>query len=139
MIHISNVLGNVFTFIRGDGRQFTIAVDMLATAAYGVVPPIPVNISREQGEVFAVENAVEPHRLARIGLRELAEPIMLLDMEDGTHTLVDGSHRYVVAARMGLKVLPGWIIAKQDWMPYRVSGMPKLRRDHLQTMYSGID
>jgi len=139
MIPIDKVLGNVFTFAPAGGGEYTIAVDMLTTWALGRVDVIGINIDPDQAEIFARENSVEPHRLARIGWRELNEPILLIEMGDGTHTLVDGSHRYVVAGRLGLKALPGRLIARPFWQAFRVSGMPTLGRKILQTMYSGID
>lgn len=92
-------------------------------------------------KAFVDFRGIEPHRLGRLDAAELLrwEPIIYCHMPDNTHLLVDGHHRYVVAAMEGLTEIKARILEPNEWEPFLVSGLPTFGYEHLTTSYSGIE
>lgn len=88
--------------------------------------------------MFIKDRGIETHRLERLSVDHLADPIIYLDMGDGTHLLVDGHHRYVYAAAAGRDELPAYIITKDQAEPFLVTGLRDDTEDDLRNSYSGF-
>jgi hypothetical protein len=81
---------------------------------------------------WAMENrGVEQHRLERITPTELVSPLCYCEFPTPaslgggiSHLLVDGNHRYVKAAMMGVKLLPARVAPETLWRKFQVEGIP---------------
>lgn len=89
--------------------------------------------------VFLKDRGIEPHRLSRVMKHGLDIPLIYLTMDDDTHLLCDGHHRYVVAAMTSRHVLKAYILTKDQWEPFVIAGIPKQGVDKLRGGYSGIE
>jgi len=82
-----------------------------------------------------VNRGIEEHRLKRITRRIIkTNPVIFAyDPLDDTHLLIDGSHRYVKAAMLGMDHIIGYIVEPDLWQQYVVRFPEKLddisRRD----------
>ena len=95
----------------------------------------------EQHATFCVqERGVEEHRLARLFEHpdRLKKPIVFVEMEDGTHLLVDGTHRYVAYFALKAPTIPSYIVPFQFAKPFIVDGMPAVDEQRLKNSWSGL-
>jgi hypothetical protein len=50
----------------------------------------------------------------------MAKPILVIDCEDGTHLIIDGSHRAYARWRLGHDTVPGRIVTLSEVRPFMV-------------------
>lgn len=88
---------------------------------------------------WAMENrGVEQKRLDRLTPAIFAQPLTYCEWENGSHLLVDGNHRYVKAAMLGVKELPARVVLPPLWRKYVVSGIPMKWSEAFLTAPSGL-
>lgn len=69
--------------------------------------------------------------LVRIPADAMKIPLLFIDDTTGPD-LIDGNHRYVRAAIMGMPYLEGFLADRTVWMQYLVKGLPKLTEEELR-------
>jgi hypothetical protein len=147
MIHHSK-LGRkeqVFTFIDPDdhSRQLSFAVtSLIRDPEYLKIEPVFIPIEKEFYDMLMTNRGVEEHRVSRITFNDFKNyPVTCVDMGDGTHLMIDGTHRCVRYFREGLKTTLARLVPKSLWEKYLVDGFPLVppdRIDDFQNGFSGI-
>ena len=113
----------IYTHVDDTGALSSFATDRinrwLATCKH---PPARVPINRAQAESFVAEKAIDPHRVARITVRDLRlYPLVFASLPDGTHLLLDGRHRYLKAVALGRTHVRGIFLNPTEYTPFMVS------------------
>lgn len=107
-----------------------------------LIEPIPVTIDRKFAASLPKLRGLEKHRVMRLleGLRQGApcEPILMASMPDDTHLIIDGSHRYYVAALLNWHAIPTKVIPRTLWKKYIVNMPPARSEEDVVNSFSGI-
>lgn len=113
---------------------------LLDDPKYKKLPATNVNVDHKFAALLPDLRGLEPHRLNRLwGVPTAAfEPLPFVEMPDGTHLMVDGSHRYYVAHRRGEDWVPAKLVKPKLWRKYIVTGFPEQTAEALQRSYSGL-
>jgi hypothetical protein len=127
----------LFTHQDEDGTLTTYAASRLAAFCEMHVPRSRVAIEPEAAALFNAVRGVEPHRLQRLGTRELLTPLVFVHLPDGTHLLVDGTHRYVRLAQLGVPDAPAYLVSWEAAQPFLVR-LTIANPDALLKGWSGI-
>lgn len=133
---------HVFTWVNPEtSEEMTLATERMAkwcaenkdlmTFSTPVEPVYALKFMKDRG--------IENHRLARLMEQVIITPLIYLQMGDGTHLLCDGHHRYVAAAMTGRTYLAAYILEKEQWERFVVTGIPHQGAAKLRTEYSGIE
>lgn len=97
-----------------------------------------VPISNDFAKLCFEKRGVEAHRLERLKDETITEPVVFIHMRDGSHLLVDGTHRYVATAIKRMLFIQAYLVERPEWMRFRVFGHPPLTDKALRG-YSGIE
>jgi len=106
-----------------------------------------VNVEPDFAKFLYDNRGVEDHRLMRLvnSLKEEGlDPACFFHMEDGSHLLSDGTHRYCAFAMCGLKFMPSRVFEKEDWADFEIDMMginmdgKKFGDDYCRNAPSGI-
>jgi hypothetical protein len=131
---------HVFTWENPD----TLALTNLATGRMAAwcketsQEVVGIAVQDTAATMFMAERGIEWHRLGRIKVADLLTPVILCDWRDNTHLLVDGHHRYVYAALLGVKTIPAYMLTHDQWEPFVIEGVPPVTREELLTGFSGL-
>ncbi len=71
-------------------------------------------------EMCRAKRGVEQWRLDRLCEPYLSLPIVMVELEERTHLMVDGNHRYVRRWEMGYSLINAYIYALGQWEPFLV-------------------
>jgi hypothetical protein len=129
----------IFTHIADDGTQTMFAVERMVkwcadTRQRIYETPVDVDFAK-----FCLERrGIEQHRLNRLTALDLIVPVLYCEWPDGSHLLVDGHHRYVLAARLGRKTIRGHVLKERQWRPFVVEGAAPVSQAALANTFSGI-
>jgi hypothetical protein len=106
---------------------------------YLTLPVTTVAIDFEFAKFSLDYRGVERHRLERITTRDLVKyPVTMCEWGDGSHLLVDGTHRYVRAALWGRTRIRARLVPITFWKEYEIVDAPPLPEHILLKMHSGI-
>lgn len=100
-----------------------------------------VNIDYGYAKFARKHCGIERHRLDRITPQVIAQnPLIYVALEDGSHKLVDGNHRYCRAAALGWRSVPAYIFEIEEHLKFKVDIPPSLYDEAVrhQQMFSGI-
>lgn len=118
MMHFNdiNMTDTTFSHLDDDGtfRLFNItALDrrVQEAARHGLTIHL-VPVEDEAKPLFA-KRGLEEHRLNRITYP--FPPILVAEMADATHLIVDGNHRYFRCYSLGMRECPAYIIPEAIW------------------------
>lgn len=103
---------------------------------------VPVNF--EMGQRLLRDNIISPVRAQELYTRfqsskEGIEPVIFC--KDGTLSetngqpnvmLVDGHHRYFLAASLKVPLIAAYVLEPEDWQPFQISGLPDTTQAALQ-------
>lgn len=134
----------VYTFIDGVTKANThIASGMLwewvmehAAELEVLMTPVDEEIARSMVEV---DNAINSDNLKRLLTLPKLDPVIYC--KTGTYNsegapdvmLVDGHHRYVFAAINRLKAIPGYLLEREQWEPFRIE-RPDMSEEELRAI-----
>lgn len=113
-----------FTFVTHDSITIHVAVDRLNAFLEGIkFEPNAVDLPSLY-ELVITRMAVDEEHVKKITYGDITYPVTLIDMDDGTHILVDGTHRVVKFYRDGLPRILGWAVPSKIWRKFEISGVP---------------
>lgn len=72
-------------------------------------------VDEHQGNFIRRHHGIEEERVMRVAASRLDEPGILCEMPDRTSTVVDGNHRFVARARVGLKNMNFFFLVEPQW------------------------
>ena len=84
-----------------------------------------IDITDDLANHIAQFNGIESHHLPTIDEERLKVPVMCLELPEGTHIMIDGNHRVVVAHKRGIKALPAMMFELQALKPYELEDLPE--------------
>lgn len=147
------LLDEVFTHVNDDdGAQTSYNVtalyrhltDRWDEVALAGVEKVVVPVDEDHGQYCMERRGVEQDRIAVLVQHPeyLTKPILFVAMPDGSHLLVDGTHRYVIwwmTSRDTGKPLsiPSYIIPLAVAAPFIIEDMPQTDEDELMR-WSGL-
>src|SRR4249919_3066469 len=91
----------------------------------GWAKPTKVPVEEEVAKFCITNRGVELHRIMKLLPAKLPyEPIIFAEMGDGTHLLLDGTHRYVVSALRKLPDILAIIINNKHRKRFLIKDFP---------------
>lgn len=132
----------VYTWVADDGSNIHIASRLLRDWCMKRQPRVELMpVDHDFAASFLRENTVDPMRVLQLsvecdlGIRKL-DPIILCQRGTYTHglpdvMLVDGHHRYVLAAMKEWPVIPCYNLIPHQWKRFRVVDCPDVTKDQL--------
>lgn len=118
----------LFSFIGDDGfTRIWNASEVARAVMEGRLEPkdrFKLDLTDELVAHVAAFNGVEAYHLPTIDEDRLQTPVMCVELPEGTHIIIDGNHRVVVAHKRGLKTLPALMFTQASIEPYEVEGLP---------------
>lgn len=128
----------IYTFIDNEGNNVNIASERLyqwccAARPEMVLVPVEPRIARK----FQEDNVIDMTRVIELACRKYLDPIIFAKCETSTNggpdvMLVDGHHRYALAAAMRLSVIPAYVLEPAQWHPFRVKDLIPITQDQLR-------
>jgi ParB-like chromosome segregation protein Spo0J len=130
------LLDETFTHIGEDAArtQTTYAVTALRKRIIEGGPGIVktrVPVEQEHADYCVMRRGVEQERLERLLLSPdaLAAPIIFIASPDGSHLLVDGTHRYVCFFGLGLPQILAYVVDAAVAADYIIEDIPQMPED----------
>lgn len=115
----------VFTHIDEDGTIRNFAVDVFNRHLTALCYPITsVHIDEEMVANTLRERGIEGPRIKRLVKPWLDLPAILCKFPDDTCLMIDGHHRLVKRASMGIDFIYAFIVPQDDWKHFLISGLP---------------
>jgi hypothetical protein len=125
----------VFTHISDeDGRQTTYAVTaLIKRCQQGDIPKAKVPVEAAHAQYCVERRGVEKERLQALFAHPawLTQPMLFIEMPDGSHLLVDGTHRYTLAFAVGVPELIAYMIPWSVAKEFIVEDAPQTTEDDL--------
>lgn len=81
-------------------------------------------IEASHAEFVLKNHGLEQPRLDRLKAPYIDIPILIVTHDDGTHTVIDGNHRFVKRHHLGLTDINAFIFKLGEWEPFLVTNMP---------------
>ncbi len=130
----------VYTWIDPDGVDTVLhfASDRMAAWAKDNLETVMTPCNEADARMLIRDRCLEKHRLDRFDLKVLDLPVLYCEMDGGTHLLVDGNHRYVYAAALGVPWIKAHIFKRSDWEPFLVDGLGAATEEQLRASPSGL-
>lgn len=135
-------------FEEATGEQTDIAVSEIEkNIEYFQLEEVLIPIIPAHAELCLAIRGIEDHRLKRLmqhavqtmgRAHPLFSPIMLAEWPGGTHLIIDGSHRYVAAYKLGYKLILAKAAPQALWRHFQVKGLPKEQPAKLINSFSGL-
>lgn len=138
----------VYTFIeRGTGRNITIATrplrEWLAAPGPALIEQGDTPIDRDFALSFFRDNIVSRARITELMAHHASHPNHTFDPiiygHRGTYTnnapdvmLIDGHHRYVIAALTRHTSIPAYLLTVAQWQQFEVIGLPDITEAQLR-------
>lgn len=136
----------IYTFVRNDGRNIHIHSPRLRSHCLQMnYKPILAPVDTKLAQSFLRDNIVSPWRIKqlmeKISEDKALEPIILCKTEAYGHPcdlhtpevlLVDGHHRYTIAALAKSPVIIAWLLELHQWQPFTVIGIPDYTNEALK-------
>lgn len=133
---------SIYSFVAHDGTNTHIDCSRLREWCLANVPTLnrglaPVDAALAQQ--FVQENVVDLDRVFQLQHKAHLDPIIYC--EDGTFSeinggpnvmLVDGHHRYALAALMRRTHIPAFLITLEQWTPFQIINHPDLTEEYLR-------
>lgn len=134
----------IYTFVAEDGTNINIDVDALRAAIEREKPEVflvPLSAA-EATKMVTADKAVSLDRVVELAHRDPATlgPIVFCINADGDLTdpanapdvmLVDGHHRYVLWATLGLPECPAYVLPREMWQRFVLQGIPAVTQAEL--------
>lgn len=79
-------------------------------------------------EICRTKRGVEQWKLDRLCDPYLSFPIVMAELENRMHLMVDGNHRYVRRSEMGYTSIQAYLFSRSQWEPFlvrTVTGNPR--------------
>lgn len=130
-----------FTHISDDGTntQTTYAVSAITKNLEQLGWPVVLIPVEQHHAMYCLQHrGVEERRLKRLREVDLDRPIIFVHQLDGTHLLIDGTHRYVKAFMTGRTEIRAHIVHVSLVAPFIVEDAPKMTEDQLFNTESGL-
>jgi hypothetical protein len=119
-------------------EEVTFAVERLAKWAALHCETVETPVELVYALAIIRDRGLEQHRMDKLTLDSLLDPVLYLAMPGGTHLLADGNHRYVYAAFNGVKWLRARMVDEEHWRKFIVTGLPKAGKERILGGYSGL-
>lgn len=131
----------VFTHLEA-GVQTVYAVSRIERAletreGWGRLARVPVEA--EFAGWLRDNRGVEQWRVERLHERALRSPLLFAEQPDGSHLLIDGTHRYVALAERGERSTLAWLLTPREWREFTVRDAPTVSESALRAMPSGME
>jgi hypothetical protein len=133
----------IFTHVAdGTGEQTSYNVTALykhVIANLKDVQKVTVPVDEEHARYCMERRGVEADRLNVLVANPeyCKKPVLFVALADGSHLLVDGTHRYVVFFAAKMEVIPAYIVPAVVAAPFVVEDMPQTNEDDLME-WSGL-
>lgn len=139
-VHTLPPTEQIFTHVEpGTGANTTIATTSLQTHLRAISHPmcrIPLTV--KDAKLLLTFRGIEKHRLARLTALCRYYPILVLEWADGTHLIADGTHSYCWQFAHGSTSALAWLVPRDIWEPFIVTGLPETTEQELLSSFSGI-
>jgi len=142
---IQHTKEEVFTFVndRPPFEQLMFAVERLTKFCVETNFPLcKIPITAQDAEFCLKARGVEMRRLQRLRKEDLLKPLLFVRYEDrteGTHLMIDGTHRLVRLVLLGITEAIAYVIEDRAlWEPFVVQGAPLLDGERLIRSESGL-
>lgn len=132
----------IYTFVADDGTNTHIDSKLLREWCLSNKSSLEVFATPVDPKLalrFQDENIISPVRVFELWHRRDLDPVIYC--KSGTFTdgrpdvmLVDGHHRYTLAAAKAWPVIPAYILELNQWKPFQIDGLPDLTVDFLRAM-----
>jgi hypothetical protein len=121
------------------GLQTTYNVTRLYAAIAGVLEEFKIPVEEEHASYCVEKRGVEQDRIQVLYEHPeyLKKPIVFINLPDGTHLLVDGTHRYVVFHMAKAQWIPAYIVPWTVAAPFVVEDVAQTTEADLM-QWSGI-
>lgn len=120
-----------FTHVHNGVVTMICVVRMRQDAEFLALPIFSTPVKEKFAKWCMEHRGIEQHRLDRIDAHSLSEyPLTYCnlpkgpDLPNGAHLLVDGNHRYVKAAMLGMTEVPGRVVPENIWRRFQVGDVP---------------
>ena len=146
-IHISDFhdpLEGIYTFVARSGENVNIASERLfrwTTQHASTLDVHLVPVKQRLARQFQRDNVVSKARVMELIFRFEEGITPLIFAKDGNMTngapdvmLVDGHHRYVLCAALGIREAPAYLLEREQWEPFRIIGMEDISEDELRAV-----
>jgi hypothetical protein len=130
----------IFTFVSHDGTNVNIHPGRLREEVLRKKPEvIMTTVDKDIAYSYVENNCVSLYRVRELATRRTSrEPIIYCEdgFTDGIPDvmLVDGHHRYVLAATQGLTVIRSVLLLKEFWKPFQIIGTDKISAAFLKAI-----
>jgi len=129
----------VFSHIDSDGTQRHFAATAIRRQAIkDNAPRHWVKIEQEAAEMIKRDRGIEKERLELAMQTQKYEPLIICEMSDNTHLLIDGSHSYVAMAQKGIEAAEMFHVPEVIWRHFLIEGLPDTTEEALRTANSGF-
>ena len=81
---------------------------------------------------------IEQHRLIPLLKVPDPDPVIFIEMQDSTHLLVDGSHRFVAMWKQGKPDLRAYMLTHEQAQQFVIDGIPHMPPEKVVGGYSGL-
>lgn len=128
------VIEQQFTFTRDDGITFRFNIPRIQQHCLAFEQPFLINTNPEAARDHMKSGTIDKNRL-KLVTRDMIEnqPIIMVQWEDETHTIIDGNHRHFRAVQLGFREIPSFILEKRVWEKFLVDG-PTLTIDEIKAL-----
>lgn len=130
-----SLLDEVFTHIDEHDRHQTSwnSTALFKRCQVGDIPLGRVPVDKEHAEFCVEHRGVEQDRIEVLvaNVEYLKKPILFVEMPDGSHLLVDGTHRYVVYYAMKLPTIACYMIPYAIAKDFIIEGLPQTTEERL--------
>lgn len=119
-------LDEIFSHDPGDEPVRHFNATRMAEAAPGliVVEKVVVGIDQKHADFIRENRGIERWKLDRLKEPYLSRPLVLVKEADGTHTTVDGNHRFVKLVELGKDRTAAYIFPFGTWEQFLIEDMP---------------
>lgn len=136
----------IYTFVAHNGQNTHVAAKRIRDWCLETQPErFVVPVEQKLAAQFLRENAVLPARLKELmkfgkdGLpSDMKDWEPLIFCQDGGYSeerpdvlLVDGHHRYAVAAALGAPTILAWCLTQEQWRPFEIVGLHEYSQQEL--------
>jgi hypothetical protein len=127
-------------FDPATGAQTCFAVTLIRehTSRLGDQYIFSAPIEPRMAKMILMNRGIERPRLKRAIRTTYYDPLLYLEMPDGSHLLADGSHTYVAMFYKGITWAKSFVVPPSIWNQFTISGLPAWEsEEHLLQSFSG--
>lgn len=130
----------IYTFIERDtGRNIHVDSELLrqwCAANRSTLEVVLTPVEERIAKTFLTGNVIDVDHVVEVGQMKHLDPIIYGITEIGANghpdvLLIDGHHRYFLAAVKGEPLIPSYLLKPEQWKPFEIIGLPSQTEDEL--------